>query len=65
MTNRVRSAIIGCGEMARYHLDNILQQGDSTAIVALCDPSPIALELTLQKFKEKGLRPPRTGKRLN
>ena len=64
MTNRTRSAIIGCGLMARHHLDNILQQTDSTDIVALCDPNPLALELTVQKFEEKGFDPPRTWQAL-
>ena len=57
---KTRAALIGCGGMARSHLNRMLQQLDTTDIVALCDPSPDALEASAQKFVEAGLTPPPT-----
>ena len=47
---KTRTAIIGCGGMAQYHLKNILKQQDTTQIVALCDPNPAALSMTTEKM---------------
>ncbi len=58
MTQPIRTAIVGCGEMAQHHIDQMLQQLDSTSINVLCDPNPAALEKTKQKFKQAGLKPP-------
>lgn len=58
MKKKVRTALIGCGLMAKLHLRNMLQQLDTTHIAALCDPSPAAIETTSQKFRETGLEPP-------
>jgi predicted dehydrogenase len=60
MTHLVRTALIGCGGMARYHLDQIVQQLDTTRVVVLCDPNPAMLELAVQKFREVGMEPPPT-----
>lgn len=60
MTQLVRTALIGCGGMARHHLDQILQQLDTTQVVALCDPNPAMLDQAGQKFREAGLEPPAT-----
>ena len=37
---RVRMYFIGCGNMGRNHLRDILKQQDTTEIVALCDIAP-------------------------
>ena len=58
MKKKVRTALIGCGLMAKLHLKNMLQQLDTTHIAALCDPSPAAVETTSEKFREAGLEPP-------
>lgn len=60
MTQLVRTALIGCGGMARHHLTFILQQSDTTRIEVLCDPNPEMLEQAKQKFREIGLEPPPT-----
>lgn len=60
MTKRVRAAMVGCGGMAQYHLTRILQQADTTELIALCDPSPVALEKSCAKFTEIGLDSPPT-----
>jgi predicted dehydrogenase len=49
-TQPVRTAIIGCGGMARHHLRSILKQTATTEIVALCEPSPAALAETAEVF---------------
>ncbi|MFN8457560.1 MAG: Gfo/Idh/MocA family oxidoreductase [Anaerolineae bacterium] len=60
MSNPVRTALIGCGNMARYHLSQMLQQLDTTKVAILCDPNPAMLEQAAQKFREAGLEPPST-----
>ena len=52
MTDPVRMAVIGCGNMGRHHLRNILQQTDTTEIVVLCDPLPLAIEESAKVFAE-------------
>ncbi len=52
MTDPVRMAVIGCGNMGRHHLRNILQQTDTTEIVVLCDPLPVAIEESAKIFAE-------------
>ena len=52
MTDPVRMAVIGCGNMGRHHLRNILQQTDTTEIVVLCDPAPAAIEESAKLFAE-------------
>lgn len=54
----VRLAMIGCGGMARLHLPRILQQQDTTQIVATCEPSGQAYEDFCAFFDEAGLTPP-------
>jgi predicted dehydrogenase len=60
MTQIVRTALIGCGNMARYHLSLMLQQKETTQVAVLCDPDPAMLELASHKFMEVGLEPPPT-----
>ena len=40
--SRVRTAMIGCGGMARHHLRVMVQQQDTTEVVVVCEPSPAA-----------------------
>ncbi len=54
----VRVAIIGCGGMARHHIRAMLQQRDTTEIVAVCEPSPVAYELAAIQFEAVGMAPP-------
>ena len=54
----VRMAMIGCGGMARLHLRPILQQQDTTQVVAACEPYGPAYEDFCALFDEVGLTPP-------
>ncbi|MEN4041271.1 MAG: Gfo/Idh/MocA family oxidoreductase [Anaerolineaceae bacterium] len=46
----IRTAVIGCGGMARYHIAQMLQQPDTTEIVVLSEPSPEQVALTARVF---------------
>lgn len=55
----VRAGIIGCGGWARYrYIPNLLDQQDTTRIVAVCEPSPDAYAAAAQIFRDHGLTPP-------
>jgi predicted dehydrogenase len=54
----VRLAMVGCGNMARHHIRRILQQQDTTQIVAACEPSGQAYEEFCVLFDQMGLKPP-------
>jgi predicted dehydrogenase len=54
----VRVGLVGCGGMARYHLERMLKQQDTTRIVAICEPAPAAYEEAAQMFVDAGLEPP-------
>ncbi len=58
MTDRVRVAFVGTGSMAQWHIINILQQRDTTEIVALCEPSPKAVEATRRTFESQRAQMP-------
>lgn len=58
MAKPVRPAIIGCGLMARYHIERMLQQLDTTCIAVVCEPSPEAYAAAGEKFTAAGLEPP-------
>lgn len=62
--NQVRTIVIGAGLMARQHLEMMLQQQDTTEIVALCDPSQQQLQLASELFEERDLPIPATGPQL-
>jgi predicted dehydrogenase len=55
---KTRMIMVGVGGMARHHLRNLIQQADTTKIVALCEPNPAAYVMAAQLFKEAGQRPP-------
>lgn len=50
--------MIGCGSMARYHIQEIMRQGDGSEITAMCEPSQAAYEASAQLFLDAGLKPP-------
>ncbi|MCC6454566.1 MAG: Gfo/Idh/MocA family oxidoreductase [Caldilineaceae bacterium] len=54
----VRLVMIGCGGMARHHVRRILQQQDTTQIVAACEPSGQSYEDFCTIFEEVGATPP-------
>jgi predicted dehydrogenase len=59
MNRPIRTAVIGCGNMARHHIEQMLKQADTTDIIALCEPSPEQYSLTARVFLEAGqLIPP-------
>lgn len=58
MKQRVRMALIGCGNMGRNHLRDILKQQDTTEIVALCDIAPEAVDKAAEIFAQAGVEPP-------
>jgi predicted dehydrogenase len=51
---KTRVAMIGCGGMARHHIRQMIQQSDTTEIVALCEPSSEQVGLTAAVFQEAG-----------
>lgn len=58
MKQKVRTAMIGCGGMARHHIRQMLKQQDTTEITVLCEPSKEQLAETAKLFKEAGLKCP-------
>jgi predicted dehydrogenase len=52
MSKKVRMALVGCGNMGRHHLKNLLKQTDTTEITALCDISSQSFSETEKLFKE-------------
>ena len=54
----VRTALIGCGSMARGHLRALLAQPESTQVTVLCEPSPANYAAAAALFEEAGRRPP-------
>lgn len=54
----VQMAMIGCGGMARHHVRRILQQQDTTRIVAACEPSEAMYQAFAEVFIEEGVVPP-------
>jgi len=58
VTTKTRLALIGCGGMARYHIRDLLHQQETTAITALCEPSPAAYTEAAKLFEAAGLAAP-------
>jgi len=54
----VRTALIGCGGMARWHVRALLQQLDTTQIAVVCEPAPEQYAATAALFTAAGLEPP-------
>ena len=53
-----RTAIIGCGGMARNHLRSILDDPRGTSIRVVCEPMAGNYELTCEVFEEAGVAVP-------
>jgi predicted dehydrogenase len=53
-----RLAVIGCGQMARGHVRNMLRQPEKNQVVVVCEPSTEAYQLMAQLFTEAGLPVP-------
>ncbi|HMP42158.1 MAG TPA: Gfo/Idh/MocA family oxidoreductase [Roseiflexaceae bacterium] len=53
-----RTVMIGCGGMARYHIQDMLRQQKTTQIRVVCEPSAAAYEATVAIFAEAGLEAP-------
>jgi len=58
MTSPLRTAIIGVGGMARYHIRQMLKLQDSTRITVVCEPSETMYAEAAKLFVEAGLKPP-------
>jgi len=58
MPRLVRTAMIGCGGMARHHIRGMLKQTDTTRITVVCEPSAEAYAAMAKLFTEAGLKPP-------
>jgi len=58
MTKLIRTAIIGSGGMARYHLQNMLKLQDSTKITVICEPSEKNYDAAAKIFTDLGITPP-------
>ncbi len=50
----VRATLVGCGSMARYHLSNILDERNNTAIPVVCEPSAAQFQATAEVFQAAG-----------
>lgn len=57
-TTKVRTAMIGCGGMARGHIRSMLAQQDTTTISIVCEPSEANYAQVVALFTEAGLTPP-------
>lgn len=55
---RVRVAMLGCGWMARNHVQAMLRQQDTTRIVVVCEPSLAAYEAVKNIFEAAGMAAP-------
>ncbi|MGD8585291.1 MAG: Gfo/Idh/MocA family oxidoreductase [Chloroflexota bacterium] len=51
---QTRATLIGCGQMARIHLGNILQPGASTVFPVLCEPDLHQYQATALLFQDAG-----------
>jgi predicted dehydrogenase len=58
MDQIVRTAMIGCGGMARWHVRAMLQQADTTQITVVCEPSQEQYAQTAELFTAAGLDAP-------
>ncbi len=53
-----RTAIVGCGGMARNHLRHILEEPRGTSIDVVCEPVPENYAATVQLFEQAGREAP-------
>lgn len=57
-TQKNRVAMIGCGKMGQGHIKRMLQQPDTTEIVAVCEPAEAVYRAVCDIFNDVGLTPP-------
>ncbi len=57
-TQPIRTALIGCGGMARHHIRQMLMQAETTHIAAVCEPSAEAYRAAVEIFEMAGIEPP-------
>jgi predicted dehydrogenase len=57
-TTKAEVCLIGCGSMARYHIQMMMQKNATTHIAAICEPSPEMYDLAAKIFIDNGLEPP-------
>lgn len=53
----VRVVMIGCGGMARHHINQMLHQQDTTEIAWVCEPSSEAYAAAVELFEMAGVKP--------
>lgn len=58
MPQKTTVALIGCGSMARYHLQQMLAQANTTAILVISEPSQEAYDSACEVFIQAGYEPP-------
>lgn len=58
MAEPLQTAVIGTGNMSRIHIRGMLQQGDTTSIRVVCEPSAESWSQAASLFEEAGLQPP-------
>lgn len=58
LSDPVRTAMIGCGRMARGHIRAMLAQQETTRIVVVCEPSPEAYAEVCTLFAQHDQSPP-------
>lgn len=58
MPDKVKLAVIGTGLMARYHIQQILKQPDTTEIAVVCETDPTAYAEAQGVFRRASLEPP-------
>ena len=58
MASPLQTVVIGTGNMSLKHIGGMLQQGDSTSIRVVCEPSAESWSAAARLFGEAGLPPP-------
>jgi predicted dehydrogenase len=58
MSKLTRTLLIGTGGFARYHLQSLLKQTDTTVIPFACEPDPSQFAKAEAVFREAGINPP-------
>jgi predicted dehydrogenase len=54
----LRTVMVGCGGMARFHLQTMLRMQETTQVTALCEPTHSQYEQTAALFRDMGITPP-------
>ena len=58
MDSPLQTVVIGTGNMSLNHIGGMLQQGDTTAIRVVCEPSADSWNAAVSLFEGAGLSPP-------